>query len=301
MPPLENSETSLNSVTSPDPGPAFAESVAIMNRLRSPGGCPWDREQTFDSIRKYTLEETYEVFDAIERRDWPALKDELGDLLLQVLIYAQMASEAGSFTIEDVIAGLNRKLIRRHPHVFGEAAAAAAGNSASGLDLGLETNGIDARQVLHNWEEIKKLEQASRPAPGQVPEGRLDTIPRSMPALSEAAKLGSKAAKSGFDWPDVSGLVDKLREETAEIEAELPDASNNHEALTEELGDLLFTAVNLARHLKIDPELALRDSNAKFRRRFSSMETASPKPLEELAPNELESLWNRAKLAESKR
>ena len=281
MPPLENSETSLNSETAPNPGPAFAEAVAIMNRLRSPGGCPWDREQTFDSIRKYTLEETYEVFDAIERRDWPALKDELGDLLLQVLFYAQMASEAGYFTIDDVIAGLNRKLIRRHPHVFGEAAATAAGNSATGLD----TENIDARQVLHNWEEIKKLEQSARLAPdGPAPEGRLDTVPRSMPALSEAAKLGSKAAKSGFDWPDVSGLIDKLREETAELEAELPRASNNPQAITEELGDLLFTAVNLARHLKIDPELALRDTNAKFRRRFSSMETASPRPLEELSP-----------------
>jgi ATP diphosphatase len=298
MPPLENSETSLHSATAPNPGPAFAEAVAIMNRLRSPDGCPWDREQTFDSVRKYTLEETYEVFDAIERRDWPALKDELGDLLLQVLFYSQMASEAGSFTIEDVIAGLNRKLIRRHPHVFGEAAAAAAGNSATGLD----TENIDARQVLHNWEEIKKLERSGRlPPDGPALEGRLDTVPRSMPALSEAAKLGSKAAKSGFDWPDVSGLMGKLREETAEIEAELPGASNNPQAITEELGDLLFTAVNLARHLKIDPELALRDTNAKFRRRFSSMETASPQPLEGLAPDELESLWNRAKLAESKR
>jgi ATP diphosphatase len=301
MLPLENSKISLNSETAPNPGPAFAEAVAIMNRLRSPGGCPWDREQTFDSIRKYTLEETYEVFDAIERRDWPALKDELGDLLLQVLFYSQMASEAGPFTIEDVIAGLNRKLIRRHPHVFGEAAAAAAGNSASGLDLGLETNGIDASQVLHNWEEIKKLEQSARlPPDGPPPEGRLDAVPRSMPALSEAAKLGSKAAKSGFDWPDVFGLMGKLREETAEIEAELPGASTNPQAITEELGDLLFTAVNLARHLKIDPELALRDTNAKFRRRFRSMETACPHPLEELTPDQLESLWNRAKLAESK-
>ena len=284
-----------------NPGPAFAEAVAIMNRLRSPGGCPWDREQTFDSIRKYTLEETYEVFDAIERRDWPALKDELGDLLLQVLFYAQMASEAGSFTIDDVIAGLNRKLIRRHPHVFGEAAAADAGNSATGLD----TENIDARQVLHNWEEIKKLEQSARSASEErAPEGRLDTIPRSMPALSEAAKLGSKAAKSGFDWPDISGhpavsaIMDKLREETAELEVELAHGSDGHFAMNEELGDLIFTAVNLARHLKIDPELALRDTNTKFRRRFRSMELASPQPLEDLAPDQLESLWNQAKLSE---
>jgi nucleoside triphosphate diphosphatase len=302
MPPLEN--PAVNAESTSNPGPVFAEAAAIMHRLRSPGGCPWDREQTFDSIRKYTLEETYEVFDAIERRDWPGLRDELGDLLLQVLFYAEMASEAGHFTIDDVIAGLNRKLIRRHPHVFGEAAAAEAGNNATGLALGLETNGINARQVLHNWEEIKKLEQSARPEPahatseGRAPEGRLDTIPRSMPALSEAAKLGSKAAKSGFDWPDVSGLIDKLREETAELEAELPHGTESHVALTEELGDLLFTAVNLARHLKIDPELALRDSNAKFRRRFRSMELASPRPLEELPTEDLESLWSQAKLSE---
>jgi len=290
MPFSEQTDAAPLQQAAANPGPLFAEAVAIMHRLRAPGGCPWDREQTFDSIRKYTLEETYEVFDAIERRDWPALKDELGDLLLQVLFYTEMASEAGSFTIEDVIAGLSRKLIRRHPHVFGEAAAAEAGNSATGL----ETSGIDAPQVLHNWEEIKKREQSSRPAP----EGRLDSVPRSMPALSEASKLGSKAAKSGFDWPDVSGLVDKLREETAELEAELPHRAERRAAISEELGDLLFTAVNLARHLKIDPELALRDTNAKFRRRFRSMELASPQPLEQLSPDALEALWSQAKINE---
>jgi len=295
MPPTENVEPHPVFETTPNPGPIFAEAVAIMHGLRAPGGCPWDREQTFDSIRKYTLEETYEVFDAIDRRDWTALKDELGDLLLQVLFYAEMASEAGSFTIEDVIAGLNRKLIRRHPHVFGEAAAAEAGNTATGL----ETDGIDAPQVLRNWEEIKKLEKSSRPAPPHATlEGRLEAIPRSMPALSEAAKLGSKAAKAGFDWPDVSGLIDKLREETAELEAELPHAASSHNAISEELGDLLFTAVNLARRLKIDPELVLRDTNAKFRRRFRAMELASPRPLEDLSPDELESLWAQAKLSE---
>jgi len=305
MPLSEQRDAAPQQEAVPNPGAVFAEAAAIMRRLRLPDGCPWDREQTFDSIRKYTLEETYEVFDAIERRDWPALKDELGDLLLQVLFYAQMASEAGSFTIDDVIAGLNRKLIRRHPHVFGEAAAAEAGNSATGLDLGLETDGIDARQVLRNWEEIKKLEKSAIPLPeGRAPEGRLDAIPRSMPALSEATKLGSKAAKCGFDWPDVSGLIAKLREETAELEAELPHAAEvpaeAHSKLTEELGDLLFTAVNLARHLKVDPELALRDTNAKFRRRFHSMELAGPRNLEDLSSEELESLWNQAKQNERK-
>jgi len=265
----------------------FAEAVAIMHRLRAPGGCPWDREQSFESIRKYTLEETYEVFDAIERQDWPELKDELGDLLLQVLFYTEMAAEAGHFTIAEVVEGLNRKLVRRHPHVFGEEASAMAGNAANGLDV----EGINAAQVLRNWEEIKKRERKRK----AVPDGRLDAIPRSMPALAEASKLGSKAAKAGFDWPDVSGLIDKLREETAELEAEIAEGASAHDRATAELGDLLFTAVNLARHLKIDPELALRDMNARFRRRFGAMEKDSQGPLEELAPEELERLWAQAK------
>jgi XTP/dITP diphosphohydrolase/ATP diphosphatase len=269
---------------------SFAETVAIMHRLRAPGGCPWDREQSFDSIRKYTLEETYEVFDAIERRDWPELKDELGDLLLQVLFYADMAAEAGYFSLGDVIDGLNRKLVRRHPHVFGEEAAAEAGNSAAGLDV----DGIDAAQVLRNWDEIKQRERIAKPAP----EGRLEAIPRSMPALAEAAKLGSKAAKAGFDWPDTSGLVEKLREEMAELEAEIAGGEPARERAAQELGDLLFTAVNLARHLKIDPELALRDTNARFRGRFRIMETESARPLEELLPEDLEQLWANAKLRE---
>lgn len=271
-------------------GQSFAEAVAIMHRLRAPGGCPWDRQQTFESIRKYTLEETYEVLDAIERHDWPELKDELGDLLLQVLFYAEMAEEAGHFTIREVIDGLNRKLVRRHPHVFGEEAAAAAGNSATGLDV----EGIDAGQVLRNWDEIKQREKASKPAP----EGRLEGISRSMPALAEAAKLGSKAAKAGFDWPDVSGLLDKLREETSELAAEIAVGEDGQKRAGQELGDLLFTAVNLARHLKVDPEMALRDTNAKFRSRFRGMEREANAPLEQLPPEELELLWANAKRRE---
>lgn len=271
-------------------GASFAEAVAIMHRLRAPGGCPWDREQTFDSIRRYTLEETYEVFDAIERRDWVELKDELGDLLLQVLFYAEMAAEAGHFRVTEVIDGLNRKLIRRHPHVFGEEAAATAGNLASGLGV----TEIDAAQVLRNWDEIKQRERSAKPSN----EGRLDEIPRSMPALAEAAKLGSKAAKAGFDWPDTSGLMEKLREETAELEAEVRIGNAAHERITQELGDLLFTSVNLARHLKIDPEIALRDTNARFRSRFRAMEREADRPLEELSAEELEGLWARAKRLE---
>ncbi len=268
-----------------------------MHRLRAPGGCPWDREQTFDTIRKYTLEETYEVLDAIERRDWLDLKDELGDLLLQVLFYAEMAAEAGYFSINDVIVGLNRKLVRRHPHVFGEEAAAKAGNSAAGL----EVDGIDADKVLRNWDEIKtqeKRQKSGQAAPGK---GRLEEVSRSMPALAEAVKLGSKASKAGFDWPDVSGLIEKLREETKELEDELKSSPSDENRTCQELGDLLFTAANLSRHLKFDPELALRDSNAKFRNRFRAMETEAIRPLEELSPDELESLWTRAKRAEQHR
>lgn len=270
-------------------GKRFAEAVAIMARLRGPDGCPWDREQSFATIRKYTLEEVYEVFDAIEREDWDELKGELGDLLLQALFYAQMAEEQGYFSIADSLEALNLKLVRRHPHVFGDEAAAAAGNQAAGI----ETDGIDAGQVLRNWEEIKKFEKKHSASGG---EGLLDAVPRSMPALAEAAKLGSKAAKVGFDWPEVSGLLSKVREETAEIEAELK-AEPGKARVAEELGDLLFTVVNLARHLKVDPEMALRDANAKFRRRFRYMEQASTTPLEEQRAEKLEELWAEAKHA----
>ena len=279
-------------LTEQEAGPLFAEAVAIMARLRAPSGCPWDREQTFDSIRKYTLEETYEVFDAIERRNWADLQDELGDLLLQVLFYAEMAAGPGYFTIADVIAGLNRKLVRRHPHVFGEEAAAKAGNAAQGL----ETGDITATKVLSNWDEIKRLEKQADPQGEEL----LDSIPRSFPALLEARKLGSKAAKSGFDWPDAQGLFDKVREELAEVEAEVA-APANPGAVAGEIGDLLFTVVNLARHLDVDPEFALRETNAKFRRRFGAMENAADGPLDKHMPDELERLWMQAKQQERAR
>jgi MazG family protein len=195
-----------------DSAALFAEAVSIMARLRGPDGCAWDREQTFDSIRKYTLEETYEVLDAIERRQWSDLSEELGDLLLQVLFYAQMASEAGYFTIADVIAGLNRKLIRRHPHVFGDEASVAAGNA---VDSPLETTDIDSSQVLRNWDAIKRAEKPQQAG--------LDSVPRGLPALLEAGKLGSRAHKSGFDWPDVEGIFAKLDEETEELRQAIRD------------------------------------------------------------------------------
>lgn len=273
---------------------AFAESVAIMARLRGPGGCPWDREQSFDTIRKYTLEETYEVLDAIERRDWPHLTEELGDLLLQVLFYAQMASEmapeSGRFEITDVLETLNRKLIRRHPHVFGEAASAAAGNQ---VRVNANVDGSAAR-VLANWEQIKQAEQKN----GAATESLLDQVQRAQPALAEAAKLGSKAAKVRFDWSHWRELLAKLEEETAELvqAADSPEgAAGRHEEIESELGDLLFTVVNLGRHLDVDAEMALRGTNARFRSRFREMELAADRPLSELKPEELEALWTAAK------
>jgi ATP diphosphatase len=259
---------------------ALQRAAAIMARLRAPGGCPWDREQTFDTIKRHTLEETYEVFDAIERRAWPDLKDELGDLLLQVLFYAQMASEAGYFDLRDVAENLSAKLIRRHPHVFADAVAA------------------DPDAVLRNWEQIKieekksKVEEKkSKPAASSL----LDDIPRSMPATLEASKLGSRAAKVGFDWPSADGLFDKLAEETAELRAEIDRADTDK--IEAEFGDLLFTMMNLARHLKVDAESALRRSNAKFRTRFAAMERVSggAAQLQAMSADELERLWSEAK------
>jgi len=271
----------------PSSAASLAEAIAIMARLRGPDGCPWDREQTFDSIKRHTLEETYEVFDAIERRAWPDLKDELGDLLLQVLFYAQMASEACYFTLQDVATNLNEKLIRRHPHIFAGAEVA------------------DSDAVLRNWEQIKQSEKkaSTNPQSSSPQSSMLDDIPRAMPAVLEASKLGSRAAKVGFDWPNADGLFDKLQEEIGELKAELTPSSagRSQTAIEAEFGDLLFTAVNLARHLKVDPESALRATNAKFRRRFAAMESAagSTDALAASTPSELDILWNHAKNAAS--
>jgi MazG family protein len=285
-------------------GALFEQSAAIMARLRAPGGCPWDREQSFDTIRKYTLEETYEVFDAIERRDFAHLAEELGDLLLQVLFYAEMAANEGHFTIADVLDHLNKKLIRRHPHVFGEEASRAAGNRA---DVDADVDG-SAAKVLRNWEEIKIAEKAAEKArstqvdyEAQQPASRLAAVQRAMPALAEAAKLGAEARKAGFDWPEWRGLLPKIAEETRELEAEAASAESlnmgaaRKPAIEAELGDLLFTVVNLGRHLGVDAEMALRGTNLRFRRRFREMERTAERPLEELAPAELEALWEQAK------
>jgi MazG family protein len=270
----------------------FEQSVAIMARLRAPGGCPWDREQTFDSIRKYTLEEAYEVFDAIERRDFPHLSEELGDLLLQVLFYAEMAANEGHFSIADVLDHLNRKLIRRHPHVFGEEASRAAGNQAN-VDAAVADT---PDGVLRNWEQIKASEKGSKPSVAGVPVSRLDSVQRAMPALAEAATLGSKAAKAGFDWSHWRDLLPKVAEETAELESEAcSDDPGRKAAVEAELGDLLFTVVNLGRHLGVDAEMALRGCNLRFRQRFKEMERSADRPLEELGPAELEELWTAAK------
>ena len=252
-----------------------------MAQLRAPGGCPWDREQTFDSIRRYTLEETYEVLDAIERKDWTGLKDELGDLLLQVLFYAEMAQEAKLFTLQDVTDNLNEKLIRRHPHVFANRE-------------GVETSA----QVLQNWEEIKKSERANETSEREA--SLLDQVPRSLPALMEASKLGSKAASIGFDWSEAAPVFDKLQEELDELRQAM--ASGEKKAQEEELGDVLFTVVNLARKLDLQSEFALRTSNAKFRRRFAAMEASAATAgwMADLGPEGMEKLWALAKTDERK-
>jgi len=245
-----------------------------MARLRAPGGCPWDREQTFDSIKPYTVEETYEVIDAIERKDYPALCEELGDLMLQPVFYAQMAAEAGHFTIEDSLKAINEKLIRRHPHVFGDVQADTPD------------------QVLTNWDAIKKQEK------GDVPQGLLDTVNRAQPALMEAMQISKKAAKAGFEWPNHEDVLAKLDEEIDEFKQ--ARATGEQAAIESEIGDLLFTVVNLARWAKVDPEQALRHTNTKFRQRFAHVESRVAAQGKELAAtpiDEMEQYWQEAKKA----
>ena len=238
--------------------------VSIMRRLRDPDrGCEWDREQTFASIAPYTIEEAYEVADAIAREDMDALADELGDLQLQVVFHAQMAEEAGSFTLEDVIAGICDKLERRHPHIFGNASHSPG------------------------WEELKAAERKKSPD-----DSALAGVALALPALERAAKLQRRAARVGFDWPDASGPRAKIDEELAEL-----DAENEHSRMLDELGDLLFAVVNLARHLNIEPEAALREANRKFEKRFRVIERAPD--FAALTLDEKESLWAAAKKAQA--
>lgn len=255
-------------------GDKFEQLVAIMARLRAPNGCPWDREQSFDTIKKYTVEETYEVLDAIDRRDWSDLCEELGDFILQAVFYAQMATEENTFSIGDVLDGINAKLVRRHPHIFGQHTADTPG------------------EVLKVWDAIKSEEKSKKGAKAG-PTGVLDAVPRSQPALVEAQQISSKAAKTGFDWNNREEVLAKLQEEIAEFR----EATSAAE-MENEIGDLFFTVVNLARFAKVDPEQSLRATNAKFRKRFAHVErrlAEQGKTLGESTVSEMEALWQEAK------
>ena len=264
-------------------GALFEEFVAIQARLRAPGGCPWDREQTHATLKTYLIEEAYEVLDALESGNANELSEELGDLLLQVLFHADLAREADSFDISDVIVGIRDKMIRRHPHVFG--------------NVKVETSG----EVLKNWAQLKAQEKlAAKDEPSleerSIPSA-LDGVPRSLPALLEAYQITRRAAQVGFDWENVLGILDKLREETEELQEALKKSARPD--IEDELGDLLFVCVNLARFLGIDPEVALKHANLKFKSRFQLMETealSSGCRLSQLSKEELDVLWESAKL-----
>jgi len=265
----------------------IADLLAVMARLRDPeSGCPWDREQTFATIAPYTIEEAYEVADAIERGDMDALRDELGDLLLQVVYHAQMAAESDRFNFSDVVDAVTAKMIRRHPHVFSD---------PSRRDEFLRDN---------LWERIKAEEKAERN--GAVPASVLDDVPPALPSLTRAVKLQKRAARVGFDWPELTPVIDKAEEELAELKAALADSAagtSDATQVAEEFGDLLFVMANIARHLDVDPETALRSANAKFVRRFHSIEDAlsreGRKP-EDATLEEMDRLWDAAKDAERK-
>jgi MazG family protein len=293
-------------------GERFERAVSIMARLRGPGGCPWDREQTFDTIKPYTLEETYEVLEAIDARDWDELTGELGDLLLQVLFYAEMAAEEKRFSIDDVLDRLSTKLIDRHPHVFGDVKADTPG------------------EVLRNWHALKaeekkkrEMESGEKGKKQEHRESALAGISSAVPSLMEAHKISSRVANVGFDWPNIQGLFDKLGEETEELRQNLeeypapgprPESAAGvagargakispelRSRLEDEVGDLLFVLVNIARYLALDPESALRKTNRKFRRRFEYLEDRlreqGRKP-SGASLDEMESLWQESKRQE---
>ena len=263
-------------------GKLFEDLVAIQSRLRAPGGCPWDREQTHLTLRTYLIEEAYEVLDAIEKGNAAEMAEELGDLLLQVLFHADIAREAAVFDISNVIVGIHDKLVRRHPHVFGDVKADTAA------------------QVLKNWAQLKAKEKQKASPDGGTPkdplQSVLDSVPRSLPALLEAYQMTRRATQVGFDWEHVEGIIEKLKEESQELQSAL--TTSNRRAVEEEVGDILFAAVNLARFLEIDPEVALKHSNLKFKERFQHMEREAARrgqDLSKLSKDELERLWEAAK------
>ncbi len=273
------------------PGEWFEKLVAVQARLRAPNGCPWDREQTHESLRTYLVEEAYEVLEALESGDDTKFAEEMGDLLLQIVFHSQIAREEGRFTVVEVIREIHDKMIRRHPHVFGESHAK------------------DSAEVLRNWEQIKAEErradgkwQNSKDG-GGVPKqaSLLDGVSRALPATLEGSQLTRKASRIGFDWEDASGVFEKMQEETEELKAALENRDQLR--MEEELGDLLFAAVNLSRFLKIDPEIALKKANAKFTRRFRAMEGLARKSggeFKDLPREQMEALWDAAKKSEGK-
>lgn len=268
------------------PGEWFEKLVAVQARLRAPKGCPWDREQTHQTLRTYLLEEVYEVLEALDTGNDAKFAEEMGDLLLQIVFHSQIAREQGRFTVADVIREIHDKMIRRHPHVFGEARAR------------------DSAEVLRNWEQIKAEERRTRNAPG--PKDReapslLDGVSRALPATLEGLQLTRKASRIGFDWEDSAGVIAKMQEEKAELETALEGGSRHK--IEEEMGDLLFASVNLARFLEVDPEIALKKANAKFVRRFRAMEARareSGREFKNLPREEMEALWEATKDAEGK-
>lgn len=267
--------------SSTPPGKRFEELVSLIARLRAPGGCPWDREQTHQSLKPMAIEEAYEVVAAIDDGDDQELASELGDLLLQVIFHAQIASETGRFGLADVIEHVSSKMIHRHPHVFGD-------HDAKNAD-----------EVLRNWEALKEAERAAKGEPQDA--SMLDSVPLRLPAVMEAFQMTTKVARVGFDWPNLGAVLDKLDEEVLELKEEVRKDAGNHRAVADEMGDILFAAVNVARLLGVDPESALKAANRKFRRRFRYVEDRLREQGKKPADSDLEemdALWNGAKAQE---
>jgi tetrapyrrole methylase family protein / MazG family protein len=284
-------KTAKKAPANPSFGKLFEDLVELQIRLLAPNGCPWDREQTHESLRTYLIEEAYEVLDALESGDPDKFAEELGDLLLQIIFHSQLASQAGRFNVGDVIERVHTKMVRRHPHVFGTDKADSAAD------------------VLKNWEQLKAEERrqdraargiSAADAPDEKSASLLSGIPRTLPAVMEAYQLTRRASRVGFDWPNIAGVLEKLREEIQELEVEI--ANGNAAKIESEAGDFLFSVVNVVRFLKLDPEIALKKANRKFVERFRDMEidaSASGKKLADLNATELDALWNSAKTRQS--